>query len=244
MRDRDAVLTDHGSALGLQVEVSGPASAACLRWPLGDLPTVSIVVPNRNAFAVLDTCGRGVLDGTSYPNRELVVVDNGSTDAAVLALYGGLERERRGRIVPFDRPFNFSAACNAGAAAATGDLLWQYSRRLPQGVSPSHKRSLAIYGSHLFVPTSDAHMVALDVKTGRLVWDHAVGDPKQGVGIVGGPLVARGKVYVGNSPDLLVLEDTNGDDRADRRSSCACTAGLPDDAKSFTARQAALRGAR
>ena len=123
MRDRAAVLTDHGNALGLEVEVSGPASAACLRWPLGDLPTVSIVVPNRNAFAVLETCVRGVLDGTSYPNRELVVVDNGSTDADVLALYAGLERERRGRVVPFDRPFNFSAACNAGAAAATGDLL-------------------------------------------------------------------------------------------------------------------------
>jgi alcohol dehydrogenase (cytochrome c) len=83
--------------------------------------------------------------------------------------------------------------------AVTGDLLWQYSRRLPQGVPPSHKRSLSIYGSHLYVPTSDAHLIALDVKTGRLVWDRQVGDPKLGVGIVGGPLVARGKVMVGTS---------------------------------------------
>jgi alcohol dehydrogenase (cytochrome c) len=81
--------------------------------------------------------------------------------------------------------------------AATGDLLWQYSRRLPTGVAPSMKRGIAIYGSRLYVPTSDAHMLALDVKTGRVVWDQAVADPKSGYGITGGPLVARGRVMIG-----------------------------------------------
>jgi alcohol dehydrogenase (cytochrome c) len=40
--------------------------------------------------------------------------------------------------------------------AATGDLLWQYSRRLPLGVAPSIKRSIALYGTRLYVATSDA----------------------------------------------------------------------------------------
>ena len=83
--------------------------------------------------------------------------------------------------------------------AATGDLLWQYSRRLPQGVPPSHKRSLSIYGTRLYVPTSDVHIVALDVKTGRVVWDQAVGDPKTGLRLTGGTLVARNKVMVGTT---------------------------------------------
>jgi len=83
--------------------------------------------------------------------------------------------------------------------AATGDLLWQYSRRLPQGVPPSHKRSLSIYGTRLYVPTSDVHIVALDVKSGRVVWDQAVGDPKTGVRLTGGTLVARNKVMVGTT---------------------------------------------
>ena len=51
--------------------------------------------------------------------------------------------------------------------AATGDLLWQYSRRLPKDVPPSLKRGISIYGERLYVPTSDAHVVALDVKTGE-----------------------------------------------------------------------------
>ncbi len=83
--------------------------------------------------------------------------------------------------------------------AATGDLLWQYSRRLPAGVAPSVKRGISIYGTRLYVPTSDAHVVALDVKTGKVVWDQAVADPKQGYRMTGGPLVARGKVMVGTT---------------------------------------------
>jgi alcohol dehydrogenase (cytochrome c) len=58
--------------------------------------------------------------------------------------------------------------------AATGDLLWQYSRQLPKESQPGVKRNLALYGDKLFVPTSDVHMVALNAKTGRVVWDHAV----------------------------------------------------------------------
>jgi alcohol dehydrogenase (cytochrome c) len=51
--------------------------------------------------------------------------------------------------------------------AATGDLLWQYSRRLPREAAPTVKRAIAIYGDRLYVPTSDVHIVALDVRTGK-----------------------------------------------------------------------------
>src|SRR5688572_7219430 len=61
--------------------------------------------------------------------------------------------------------------------AASGDLLWQYSRRLPRDRTPSVKRGIALYGDKLYVPTSDTHVVALNAKTGDVVWDHAVADP-------------------------------------------------------------------
>ena len=83
--------------------------------------------------------------------------------------------------------------------ATTGDLLWQYSRRLPKGVSTGWKRNIAIYDDKVFMPTSDTHMVALDAKTGTVVWDHAVADFTKGYGMSGGPLVAKGKVMIGTS---------------------------------------------
>ena len=61
------------------------------------------------------------------------------------------------------------------------------------------KRGIALYGDKLYVPTSDTHMVALNAKTGDVVWDHAVADAKAGYGMTGGPLVAKGKVMVGTT---------------------------------------------
>ena len=83
--------------------------------------------------------------------------------------------------------------------AATGDLLWQYSRRLPMGVNPTVKRAIAIYGDKVYTGTSDVHVVALDAKTGRVVWDKAVADPKAGFGLTGGVMVAKGKVIAGTT---------------------------------------------
>ncbi len=78
--------------------------------------------------------------------------------------------------------------------AATGDLLWQYSRRLPMGTPVSVKRAIAIYGDKLYAGTSDTHVVALDAKTGHVVWDKPIADQKQGYGLTGGITVAKGKI--------------------------------------------------
>jgi alcohol dehydrogenase (cytochrome c) len=85
--------------------------------------------------------------------------------------------------------------------ASTGDLLWQYSRHLPSDLArvwgTMVKKSISIYGDKLFVGTSDTHIVALDLKTGTVVWDRPVASYKEGYRISGGPLVAKGKVMIG-----------------------------------------------
>jgi len=81
--------------------------------------------------------------------------------------------------------------------AATGDLLWQYSRQLPSEARLAVKRNLAMYRDRLFVPTSDDHLVALDLKTGRVLWDEPVADYTKGFQVTGGPLVAKGMVMQG-----------------------------------------------
>jgi alcohol dehydrogenase (cytochrome c) len=80
--------------------------------------------------------------------------------------------------------------------AATGDLLWQYARLLPPGVNAGNKRNIAIYENKIYMGTSDVHVVALDVKTGRVVWDQPLTE-ERGFTLTGGPLVAKGKVMIG-----------------------------------------------
>jgi alcohol dehydrogenase (cytochrome c) len=100
--------------------------------------------------------------------------------------------------------------------AVTGDLLWQYSRQLPSDARLAVKRNLALYGDRLYVPTSDDHVVALDVKTGNVIWDSPVADYKKGWQVTGGPLVAKGKVMqgiAGQSPGgcwIIALDADSG----------------------------------
>jgi len=88
--------------------------------------------------------------------------------------------------------------------AATGDLLWEYVRRLPPELLTGNsiwltKRNLAIYGDKLIVATSDAHLIALNVKTGAIAWDITVADWKDGWRYTGGPMVAEGVIVQGMS---------------------------------------------
>ncbi len=82
--------------------------------------------------------------------------------------------------------------------ASTGDLLWQYNHVLEPG-RPFYKRGIALAGDWLYFGTSDVHIVALDVHTGKMVWDTKIGDAKIREGLNGGPLVAAGRVMVGTA---------------------------------------------
>jgi len=81
--------------------------------------------------------------------------------------------------------------------ATNGDLLWQYTRQLPNEVQPTVKRNISIYGDKIYLATSDIHIVALDAKTGKMVWDSPIADVKEGFRLTGGPLTAKGKVMIG-----------------------------------------------
>ena len=88
--------------------------------------------------------------------------------------------------------------------AATGDLIWEYRRDLPpklveSGGNDLVKRSMAIFEDKLLISTSDVHLVALEAKTGKVLWDHATADWRQGWRYTAGPLVARGLVIQGMS---------------------------------------------
>ena len=94
--------------------------------------------------------------------------------------------------------------------AVTGDILWQYTYRLPKDVTPTPKKSIAIFGTTLYMPTSDAHIVALDVKTGAVLWDKG---PGPGFTMSGGPIIAKGKVIYGTrgpKPIIVALDAKTG----------------------------------
>lgn len=92
------------------------------------LPKVSVVIPSKDHVDLLRPCLESILKKSSYPDFEVVVVENNSTSRATFDYYDEVcAADSRVRVVTW-RPevagtFNYSAIVNEGARSATGDLL-------------------------------------------------------------------------------------------------------------------------
>jgi GT2 family glycosyltransferase len=85
---------------------------------------VSIIIPTRNGLDLLKKCIHSILQKTSYPNFEILVIDNNSDDAAVLAYFQELQTHHANiRVLADPRPFNYSQLNNGAVAHAQGDIL-------------------------------------------------------------------------------------------------------------------------
>ena len=86
--------------------------------------------------------------------------------------------------------------------ARTGRAIWRYQRNLPDKLQPCCgmvNRGFAILGNKLFMATLDGHVIALDTRTGNLVWDVDGRRFKAAYTFTVAPLIVKNKVVVGVS---------------------------------------------
>ena len=86
--------------------------------------------------------------------------------------------------------------------AATGRVFWTYQYTPSPAARPCCgrvNRGLAILGDTLFMGTIDAHLVAIDAKNGKPLWDTVVAKPEAGYAITHSPLIVKDKVIVGTA---------------------------------------------
>ncbi|PWT79748.1 MAG: PQQ-dependent dehydrogenase, methanol/ethanol family [Blastocatellia bacterium] len=86
--------------------------------------------------------------------------------------------------------------------AATGRTFWMYSYRNSADARPCCgrvNRGVAILGDTLFMGTIDGHLVAIDAKGGRPIWDVKLERPEAGYALTVAPLVVKDKVIVGTA---------------------------------------------
>jgi glycosyltransferase involved in cell wall biosynthesis len=128
------------------------------RLPAG-LPLVSIIIPTRDRADLLDPCIDSILNRSSYPHFEIVVIDNGSVEPATTKLFDRLPTDRV-RVVRDDSPFNFSALNNYGAQKSKGELLCLMNNDieistpdwLEEMVSFAHRADIGCVGARLWYP--------------------------------------------------------------------------------------------
>jgi PQQ-dependent dehydrogenase (methanol/ethanol family) len=86
--------------------------------------------------------------------------------------------------------------------AVTGEEFWHYKHKLGPIVTVccgNNNRGVAIEGGKLFMGTIDAKLVALDAKSGKLLWETQIADPEKGYSETMAPAVIEGKVLIGTN---------------------------------------------
>lgn len=95
-----------------------------IRYAVAGTPKVSILIPNYEHINDLRTCLNSIFYKTTWPDYEIVIVENNSSSRELFAYYESLQREHANvRVVTREGAFNYSTVNNYGARFCTGDYL-------------------------------------------------------------------------------------------------------------------------
>ena len=114
-------VSEHLQRLHIMAQAESGSIPARFRiaWQLTDWPSVSVIIPTKDRLDLLTTCLKG-LQKTSYPQPlEIIIVDNGSTNAETQAFL----KQCPYHVVSAPGSFNFSALVNQGVNEAQGELI-------------------------------------------------------------------------------------------------------------------------
>ena len=121
-----AAIEDHLSRIGSNavVEAGKYPNTYRVMWNLpATAPKVSIIIPTRDRLDVLSQCVDSVLRLTDYPDYEIIIVDNDSTEQSTLDYFEQLNMQENVRILSYEGEFNYSAINNFAVSQANGSVI-------------------------------------------------------------------------------------------------------------------------
>ncbi len=93
-----------------------------IRYELKEFSLVTIIIPTRNLGKILNGCLTSIFEKTTYPNYEILLIDNGSDEPETLEIINkwSIKEPDRFRCEKLDIPFNFSIINNYAVSQAKG----------------------------------------------------------------------------------------------------------------------------
>lgn len=149
--------------------------------------------------------------GRTYDEQRfspLKQIDTSNVSSLGLAWFADFDtnRSQEGTPLEIDGVLYLSTAWSKVKAydARTGKLLWTYDPKVPgqfagRGCCDVVNRGLAAWHGKIYVGAYDGRLIALDAKTGKVVWSVLTVDHNKPYTITGAPRVAKGRVLIGNA---------------------------------------------
>ncbi|HEY1584010.1 MAG TPA: glycosyltransferase family 2 protein [Chthoniobacterales bacterium] len=119
-------LTEHleRQKIAAQVTSSGDEDFRRIRYLLpNEKPRVSIVIPTRDLLDLLQPCVESILEKTTYPNFDLILVDNDSGESQSLGFLERVVADSRVRVLHFPGEFNFGQLNNFGVGEVESEFV-------------------------------------------------------------------------------------------------------------------------
>ncbi len=88
-----------------------------------ELPKVSVIIPTKDKVELLQIAVEGILEKTDYPNLEILIINNQSTQQETLAYLNNLSTLPNVRVIAYDLPYNYAAINNFAVAQSTGEVI-------------------------------------------------------------------------------------------------------------------------
>lgn len=110
---------------GVVVPAPCPAGYHIVRYHIDTYDLVSIIIPTKNLGYIVDKCLTSIFEKTTYPNYEVILIDNGSTEQTTLDVIRKWKDKEPNRFkcYPLDIPFNYSKINNFAVKCAQGKYL-------------------------------------------------------------------------------------------------------------------------
>lgn len=194
-------VAEHLARTGQSAEVSIlPASMLRLQRALPvPAPKVSLVIPTRDRVDLLRVCVDSILGRSSYPDYEILVVDNGSTEPETLDYFARIAAHANVRVLPYPGEFNYSAINNFAVAQAHGDIVGLVNNDIEvitpdwmeEMVSHAVRPDVGAVGAMLYYPDDTVQHAGVLVGVGGVAGHACSRWPRGSAGYFGRMLLAQ-----------------------------------------------------
>lgn len=92
-------------------------------YPVKKQERISVVIPSKDQWETLKACLDSIREKTTYPDYEIIVVENNSREPETFAYYKTIDGRDNIRVITWDKPFNYSAINNFGIRHASGQYV-------------------------------------------------------------------------------------------------------------------------
>ncbi|MGP4963624.1 glycosyltransferase family 2 protein [Psychrobacter celer] len=116
---------DTNGPSGARVTMGKVPNTYKVDWPIPNpMPKVSMLIPTRDGKDITEQAVRSILEKTTYPNYDILIIDNGSEKQETFDFFEQIQADdSRVSVIRYDHPFNYSAINNFGAAHTDGDII-------------------------------------------------------------------------------------------------------------------------